>query len=172
LLAIPQERLIAKPLMAFVPLPERHAFRTHLTHLAAGTQPQVWDGMLQPREGAPFFAALTVAPMRDCQGSLVGLRWLIRDINERRRTQEALRAERDFITALLDTVGALVVVWDLHGRIVRFNRAAEQLTGYAFEDIQGKPLWNLLLAPEDVEPFQATFQTLIADQPQLPHTST
>ncbi len=48
---------------------------------------------------------------------------------ERKRGEEALKRERDFIAAVLQTAGALVVVLDTEGRIVRFNRACEQASG-------------------------------------------
>jgi len=56
---------------------------------------------------------------------------IIEDITERVHAQEAVRKERDFSTAVLDTAGALVVVLDREGRITRFNRACEAMTGYS-----------------------------------------
>ena len=67
---------------------------------------------------------------------------------------EALQEERNVVSAILDTVGALVVVLDPEGRIVRFNRACEQTTGYSLEEVRGKRIWDLFLLPEEVEPFQ------------------
>jgi PAS domain S-box-containing protein len=72
--------------------------------------------------------------------------------------------ERDFISAVLDTAGALVVVLDHQGRIVRFNRACERTTGYAFEEVRGRPLWDLFLIPEEVESVRAVFDELRAGQ--------
>ena len=46
--------------------------------------------------------------------------------HECRRTQGALEKERSFVSAILDTVAALVVVLDTKGRIVRFNHACER----------------------------------------------
>jgi len=60
----------------------------------------------------------------------------------------------------LDTAGALVVVLDQEGRIMRFNRACEQLTGYRFDEVQGKPIWDLFLLPEEVAQFQLMFQQI------------
>jgi len=48
-----------------------------------------------------------------------------------KHTAEGLVKERDFTSAILDTAGALVVVLDREGRITRFNRACEQVTGYS-----------------------------------------
>ena len=49
-----------------------------------------------------------------------------------------MQEERNVVSAILDTVGALVVVLDQEGRIVRFNRACELTTGYSIEEVQGK----------------------------------
>ncbi len=90
------------------------------------------------------------------------------DSTESKRAEAALRRERDFIAAVLDTSGGLVVVLDRQGRIVRFNRACEQATGYLFEEVQGRPFWDFLLIPEEVEPVKAVFAQLQAGQ--MPNT--
>jgi PAS domain S-box-containing protein len=86
------------------------------------------------------------------------------DVTGRGHAHEALRQERDFISAVLDIAGALVVVLDRRGRIMRFNRACERTTGYAFDEVRAKPLWDLFLIPEEVEPVKAVFEELQAGQ--------
>ena len=54
------------------------------------------------------------------------------EVHNAHKLGDELRKERDFISAVLSTAGALVVVLDRQGRIVRFNRACEKLTGYFF----------------------------------------
>ena len=61
--------------------------------------------------------------------------------------------------------GALVVVLDPSGRIVRFNRACEQTTGYSFAEVKGERVWDLFLAREDRERFQAGFDQLLSGSP-------
>ena len=78
--------------------------------------------------------------------------------------EEALQRERTFVSAVLETVGALVTVLDREGRIVSFNRACEQTTGYLFEEVRGKCVWDFLLIPEEVEPVKAVFARLRAGQ--------
>lgn len=72
-----------------------------------------------------------------------------------------LQKERDFITTVLETSGALVVVLDTEGRIIRFNRACEQTTGYAFDEVAGRHFWDLFLVPEEAEPVKAVFRRLV-----------
>ncbi|MBU6402779.1 MAG: PAS domain S-box protein, partial [Verrucomicrobia bacterium] len=76
--------------------------------------------------------------------------------------EEALKREHAFISAVLDTAGALVVVLDHQGHVVRFNRACEQTTGYRFEEVKGKPFWDLFIVPEELETVKAVFARLAA----------
>lgn len=85
---------------------------------------------------------------------------LLAEIAERKRVEEALREERDFTSAVLDVAGALVVVLDTKGRIVRFNQACEETTGYPFEEIKDMPFWETLLLPEEREAVKAVFMEL------------
>jgi len=83
-----------------------------------------------------------------------------REVKERKLTEETLNQERNFISAVLDTASALVIVLDTQGQIVRFNQACEQTTGYSFDEVRGRHFWNLFLLPEEIEPVKAVFEQL------------
>jgi PAS domain S-box-containing protein len=103
-----------------------------------------------------------------CEAKMIrrenGRPWFIHgvgvDVTELKQAEGALHQERNVLSAILDTVGALVVVLDREGRIVRFNRACEQLTGYDFAEAQGKPIWDLFLPPEEVVQFKILFRQI------------
>jgi PAS domain S-box-containing protein len=98
-----------------------------------------------------------------CEAEMIrkadGRPWFIHgvgvDITELKQAEEALQEERNVLSAILDIVGALIVVLDPCGRIVRFNRTCEQTTGYSFAEVSGKCVWDLFLAPEEVDTFKA-----------------
>lgn len=69
----------------------------------------------------------------------------------RQRVESALTVERNFVSAVLETAGALVVVMDTAGRVVRFNRACEAISGFAIGEIVGRYLWETLIPTEDRE---------------------
>ena len=71
--------------------------------------------------------------------------------------EKALMAESDFVSAVLDKVGALVIVFDAAGRIVRFNRACEALSGYTSQDLLGKHAWERLIPAEDISAYIENF---------------
>ncbi|MFS8911255.1 response regulator [Synechococcus sp. H60.3] len=84
-----------------------------------------------------------------------------RETAERERAETFLKQERDFTNAILDTAGAVVVVMDPEGRILRFNRAAEQLSGYSLAEVKGQLLWDLGLIPaEEMAGVEQAFQQL------------
>ena len=83
-----------------------------------------------------------------------------RDARSRQRVESALTVERNFVSAVLDTVGALVVVLDTAGRIVRFNRICETISGFALSEVTGQTEWDTLVPPEDREKAIVTYRQL------------
>jgi two-component system, OmpR family, sensor histidine kinase VicK len=78
----------------------------------------------------------------------------------RQRVESALTVERNFVSAVLDTVGALVVVFDTAGRIVRFNRACEIISGYQSSDLIGKYAWERLIPKDEIPEYVDNFQRI------------
>jgi PAS domain S-box-containing protein len=62
-----------------------------------------------------------------------------------------LTKERDFIAAVLETCGALVIVFDAEGRIIFTNRAFERILGYAGAELIGQVFFEVLVSPDDRE---------------------
>jgi PAS domain S-box-containing protein len=103
-----------------------------------------------------------------CEAKMIrkknGRPWFIHgigfDITELKQIEEELQQERNVVSAILHTVGSLVVVLDPQGRIVRFNRACEQVSGYSFVEVEGKYLWDLCVVPEEAERFRVIVEQL------------
>lgn len=75
---------MGKPLVVFVASEERQFFRSEITRLSQVDRIKDWEVRLIPRDGSPIDAALSVAVVRNQEGSPVALRWLLRDITERK----------------------------------------------------------------------------------------
>ncbi len=85
------------------------------------------------------------------------------DISDLKHTERALQQERNVVSAILDTLGALVTVLDPEGRIVRFNRACELTTGYALDEVKGRPVWDFFPQAEEVERARSILSQLNGD---------
>lgn len=66
----------------------------------------------------------------------------IQEITDRKKLEKQLNDERNFISAILSTQSAIVVLFDTHGKITYANRALERLTGYKLIEIKGIPFWK------------------------------
>ncbi len=134
--------------------------------------------------GAPLHSAYRVVSSDgeifwfQCDAKIIckkdGTPWFIHgagfDITELKRAEEALEHERNVASAILHAVGALVVVLDPQGRIVRFNRACEQLSGYSFAEVEGEFVWDLFGFPAEAGEFQQMLQKT-REQGQQQHES-
>jgi PAS domain S-box-containing protein len=82
-------------------------------------------------------------------GRIEGFQGMARDITDRVHAQAELRAERDFVSAILDTAPSLIMVLDGRGHIIRFNRACEELSGVSMGEIAGTPSWDAPFVLDD-----------------------
>lgn len=83
--------------------------------------------------------------------------------------EESLMKEHVFGNAVLAASGAMMIVCDREGRIVRSNRACERVTGYSHDELQGKPFWELFfsLPRRDAESAQAGAIGMPPDTPPV-----
>lgn len=92
-------------------------------------------------------------------------------VARRPRPVSPLGDERWFVDAVLDTAGALVCVFDPDGRFIRFNRACELVSGYTFEEIRGRPMYDFLIPKDEVEAVRAALVRLRAGEPPEPNVN-
>ncbi|MGB9417993.1 MAG: PAS domain S-box protein [Acidobacteriaceae bacterium] len=115
------------------------------------------------RDGRTIWFHCDAKMMRHANGQPWFIHGVAFDISDLKRSEMELQDERNVVSAILDTVGALVVVLDQKGRIIRFNRASELTTGYSFDEVRGKRIWDLFLLPEEVNRFKLIFERMSAD---------
>jgi len=96
---------------------------------------------VRKKDGQEIWVGQHVRPI--ITGSRIeGFQGMARDITDRVNAQSELRAERDFVSAILDTAPSLIMVLDSQGQIVRFNRACELLSGVSMSEVAGRPFWE------------------------------
>ena len=68
--------------------------------------------------------------------------------------------ESELYTRIVQTTHALIAVLDREGRIVQFNPSCERLSGYGFNEVKGRCIWDFLLLPEETAAVRAVFDDL------------
>jgi len=65
---------------------------------------------------------------------------LIRELSERKRTQEALAKREKWFSTTLSSIGDAVIATDMNGAVTFMNSVAQSLTGWSLEEAQGKSM--------------------------------
>ncbi|GAA6614542.1 PAS domain-containing protein [Scytonema sp. NUACC26] len=144
LLNIAPEFLVGKPLVNFVIHEDRQTFRSKLYQMSQVNWVQEWEVRLVPRarEGTkiPFDASMTVSAIRNREGELVALRWLLRDVTERKQVLERLRLLESVVTNINEAI--LITETEPLDEpgppIVYVNEAFTRISGYHPEEVLGK----------------------------------
>jgi PAS domain S-box-containing protein len=72
-------------------------------------------------------------------------------LSTQQQLAEELQQSQILANTFIDYAGALVVVLDHDGRIIRFNRACENISGFTSDEVVGRFPWDTFLPPEDAE---------------------
>jgi PAS domain S-box-containing protein len=144
-------------------MPKQEAERVAIIYEELIKERKAFHGMIninQHKDGHLVILESSGVPLFAEDGEWLGYRGIDRDISDRYRYEKELQQERNFIDAVIENAGAMVVVLDKQGKIQRFNRACEEVSLYTFEEVKGKYVWDFLLMPEEVEPVRNVFKKL------------
>ncbi|MDD0839814.1 EAL domain-containing protein [Curvibacter sp. HBC61] len=92
------------------------------------------------KDGLPIHVSVTISPIRDEFGQVVGASKIARDITEHMQLLEHLR----YFKALVDSTSDAVISKTTEGIVTSWNAAAERLFGYRPEEMLGQPLLRLI----------------------------
>lgn len=168
LLGYEVEDIIGKTPFDLMPAEEAQRVAKIFGDLAAEHRPfNALENVHLHSNGSRIVFETNGVPIFSADGEFLGYRGADRNITERVKAQQALqhselhlRAERDFVDAVVEAAGTIIVVLDRNGCIVRFNHAAEKITGYSFEEILGRPIWEYLIPPEIRQDVEGVFNNL------------
>jgi two-component system cell cycle sensor histidine kinase/response regulator CckA len=101
------------------------------------------------KDGVQIPVSVTVSPILDSHGVIVGASSIARDISDRRRAEEAMRASETRYRRLFEAAKDGILILDAStGEIVDVNPFLTVLLGYTKEAIMGKKLWELGIAKD------------------------
>ena len=90
---------------------------------------------------------------------------------ETREVNENLISGGKLTDAVIDTIGALVVVLDRDARIILFNKGCELVTGYTFDEVKDRRIWDLFIVRDEVETVKSVFRGLLSGDFPNTHTN-
>ena len=100
-----------------------------LARVRRGERIEHYETVRRRKDGRLLEISLTVSPMKDATGRVVGASKIARDISERKQAEAQLRDSERRLQELLAAIPAAIYTTDAQGRITYFNEAAVELAG-------------------------------------------
>ncbi len=98
------------------------------------------------KDGESIYVSLTISPIKDAAGRIVGASSVARDITARQRMEDALRQGEERLQIVTENMSEALVISDLDGQLIHWNRAGMEMHGF-------KDLGEWLLRIPDFEKF-------------------
>src|SRR5829696_710690 len=161
------EEAVGQPISMLVPPERPNETPRILERIRRGEKVDHFETVRIAKDGRRLDISLTVSPIRNSVGDIVGASTIARDITERKRAEEKLREseERLWRAIGIETVG--VIFFKVDGSITDSNDAFLQMSGYSREELaEGLVRWDVMTPPEwmphslkAIEEFESTGRT-------------
>jgi two-component system sensor kinase FixL len=138
---------IGQPITIIVPPDRLDEEASILEKLRRGERLVHFETMRQRKGGMLIPVSLTMSPIRDEQGRIIGFSKISRDLTETQRMRQELQRRETLLLSILDTVPDALVIIDECGLIQSFSAAAGRLFGFSNEEVLGRSVRMLIPSP-------------------------
>jgi PAS domain S-box-containing protein len=153
-----REEAVGQHITLIIPKDRRDEEVKIAERLRRGERVDHFETVRVRKDGTLLDLSLTISPVKDAAGRVVGASKVARDITERKQVEQAL-AER---ARLLDLSNDAIFVRDAADRVTYWNKSASELYGYSREEAVGR-VSHELLRTEFPEPLERITEQLQKD---------
>ena len=151
-----ESEMVGRSIMVLIPETLRAAERALLERIRRGERVDAADTQRLRKDGTRIDVALSVSPIRDPAGVVVGASSIKREITERKRALQELARREERYRALVTATTSVVCTSDPAGRFAEPQASWEEYTGQTWDQHRGFG-WADAVHPDDRVPVQAAW---------------
>jgi PAS domain S-box-containing protein len=125
--------MIGQSVLLLIPAELAHEEGSILGRVRRGESVEHYETTRRRKDGTHLDISLTVSPIFDAAGKIIGASKIARDVTAQKRELEKFRVT-------LASIGDAVISTDKEGRVAFMNVVAEQLTGWKEAEALGRPI--------------------------------
>jgi PAS domain S-box-containing protein len=158
-----EAEVLGKSIFLIIPADLHHEEQDILSRLQRGEATEPYETVRRRKDGTLVPVSVSVSPVKDAQGVLIGGSKVARDITRRKRVQEQLRASEARYRESFDSAAVGIAHVALEGRWLHFNEAVCAITGYSHEALKRLTFIDIT-HPEDRPVSQAQADRLLSGE--------
>ncbi|MBX7222741.1 MAG: PAS domain S-box protein [Blastocatellia bacterium] len=157
------EEMIGRSVVEFLLVEPNSHEQDLLPEILAGAQIEHWETVHRHKNGTHRTLLFNAVPLYDHQHQLIGATGTCTDLTDRKRAEAAYRESEARYQELFHTASDIVFTADKDGRCTSLNRAGEQITGYAAEEVT-QMRFESFVVPEHLEIAREAFRDKLAGE--------
>ena len=140
--------IIGQSVSLLIPRDRANEMTEILKKIRNGERLDHYETTRRTKDGATIVISLTVSPIHDSAGRIVGASSIARDITERERVQEQVRSASQYARSLIEASPDPLVTVSREGKVTDVNEATIRVTGVARDDLVGTDFSDYFTEPD------------------------
>ena len=139
--------IIGRPISVLIPADQPDELVDIMARLTRGERVEHYETVRVTKDGRRLDVSLSISPVKDAAGQVVGASTIARDITARKQDIRRLRESEARLRSIVDAAVDGIIVIDAYGVVEAFNPGAERLFGYQAAEILGRSVNVLMPSP-------------------------
>jgi PAS domain S-box-containing protein len=136
------EEIIGKNIRTLIPADLQDEEDEILARIRAGDYIEHYETVRLRKDGRRLDVSLSISPIRNRAGEVIGASKIARDISARKLAEEQLLAATAKFESVFSQSGTFAAILDLDGSLREVNALAVESCGYAREEVLDRPFWS------------------------------
>jgi PAS domain S-box-containing protein len=134
---------IGRSITILIPAERQNEETEILARIKRGERIDHFETVRMRKDGRLIDVSITVSPVKNDQGEIIGASKIARDITESKQAREQLQRALDFDETVMSSMGEGLYTVDTEGQLTFMNPAAQKIFGWTIEEILGRHMHDV-----------------------------